>query len=201
MARSCRDWDASYQTSDTPWDSGRPSAELRKLLEEMNIRPCRALELGCGTGTNALFLAQQGFDVTGVDLSPTAIETACRRAQQENLPVQFEQRDLLTWREPAIRWEFLFDRGCYHCLREPTPTPFLDLAERLLAPGGWYISLIGRPDPEEAGGPPRVTEDEIRWELGERFQIVQLRPFRFEDAGGVPGPAGWSVAMRAQDLA
>jgi len=73
-------WDERYQTGDTPWDTGQPSSELQRVLTEDQIGPCAALEIGCGTGTNAVYLAQQGFELTAVDVSPLAVATAQARA-------------------------------------------------------------------------------------------------------------------------
>ena len=64
MLERTRDWHKRYSDKDTPWDSGQPSRELERILEEGWIKPCRVLELGCGTGTNAVYLAQRGFEVT-----------------------------------------------------------------------------------------------------------------------------------------
>ena len=57
-------WDERYEKGETPWDTGQPSSELQRILAEEAIAPCRALELGCGTGTNAVWLAQQGFETS-----------------------------------------------------------------------------------------------------------------------------------------
>ena len=65
-------WEERYRKGETPWDTGHPSTELQRVIREEKIRPCRAIELGCGTGNNAVWLAQQGFDVTAVDLSSLA---------------------------------------------------------------------------------------------------------------------------------
>jgi SAM-dependent methyltransferase len=70
-----RDWNQRYVSGDTPWDSGKPSAELARVVREWNIRPCCILELGCGTGENAVYLAQQGFE-TAFDVAPLAIQQA-----------------------------------------------------------------------------------------------------------------------------
>src|ERR1044072_7675074 len=94
MADKRRDWNESYLTGDTPWDSGIRSRELARVLKEEQILPCRAVELGCGTGTNAIFLAQQGFDVTAIDLSPRGLEQAIRRADEADVEVNFLLGDL-----------------------------------------------------------------------------------------------------------
>jgi methyl halide transferase len=82
-------WNQRYETGSTPWDSGLPSAELCRVIEESNIQPCRVLELGCGTGTNAILLAERGFEVTAVDLSPLAIEQAKRKAAEAGVDVDW----------------------------------------------------------------------------------------------------------------
>jgi hypothetical protein len=74
-------WNERYRDGDRPWDTGQPSAELQQVVSRHAIRPCRALDIGCGTGTNCVWLAQQGFDVTGIDVAPLAIEQANCRAQ------------------------------------------------------------------------------------------------------------------------
>jgi hypothetical protein len=57
-------WDVRYDKGETPWETDRPSSELQRVIAEVPVLPCRAVELGCGTGASAVWLAQQGFDVT-----------------------------------------------------------------------------------------------------------------------------------------
>src|SRR5205809_7658578 len=73
-------WDVHYRSDKPPWETGRPSEELKRVIAEQGIRPCRVVELGCGTGINAIWLAQQGFDVMALDFSPLAIAKAQKRA-------------------------------------------------------------------------------------------------------------------------
>jgi SAM-dependent methyltransferase len=78
------DWNARYVSRDVPWDCGHPSTELRRVVEETDELPRgRLLELGCGTGTNAIYLAQIGFQVTAVDGSSEAIARANARLETE----------------------------------------------------------------------------------------------------------------------
>src|SRR5262245_65285002 len=83
------DWNDRYRDGNLPWDTGRPSPELERLLSRNTIHPCRALEIGCGTGTNSVWLAQQGFDVTSVDVAPLAVERAGQRATSAGVKVRF----------------------------------------------------------------------------------------------------------------
>ena len=70
-----------------PWEIG-PREELVRLVENRRITPCRAIDLGCGTGSNAIFLAQHGFDVTGIDYAASAIEKAKRKADAAKVKVE-----------------------------------------------------------------------------------------------------------------
>jgi SAM-dependent methyltransferase len=66
------DWDMHYQSGKPPWETGQPSAELARVIGEEPIQPGCVIDLGCGSGINAVWLAQQGFDVTAVDFSGRA---------------------------------------------------------------------------------------------------------------------------------
>ncbi len=93
-----------------PWDMG-PREELVQLVESRRITPCRAIDLGCGTGSNAIFLAQHGFDVTGVDYAASAIEKARRKADAAKVAVEFIEDDLTRLRKVKGTFDFLVDYG------------------------------------------------------------------------------------------
>src|SRR5579871_280525 len=105
-------WNDRYETEDLPWDTGFPSTELRRVLRERKLTPCRALDLGCGTGTNSVWLAQQGFEVTGMDFAALAIEQAQERARQAGVNVRFVCGDVLQPPDLGAPFGFFFDRGC-----------------------------------------------------------------------------------------
>ena len=190
-------WDERYRTGDTPWNTGRPDEELRRILAEENIRPCRAVELGCGTGTNALWLAQQGFDVTAVDISPLAVERARERASAAGVAVRFLVADVLEPLALSGPFGFFFDRGCYHVVRRLSVQRYLDTVEHITAPGALALVLAGNARERLDPGPPVVTEEELRTEWGRTFEVVKLREFRFdaELPGGVR-PLAWSCLLR-----
>src|SRR5260221_2220074 len=110
-------WESRYTgTEAPPWDTGRASAELFRRISSAGIAPCRAVELGCGTGTNAVWLAQRGFDVTAVDISPTALERARQRAAAAGVVVRLVAADVTALPDLGPPFEFFFDRGCYHAV-------------------------------------------------------------------------------------
>src|SRR5690242_9818505 len=103
-------WNENYASGESlPWDTGTPDPMLVELIESRAIAPGRTLEVGCGTGTNAIYLAQHGFEVMGVDIAPVAIERA--RARARGL-CRFETIDFLTGAPPGAPFQFVFDRGC-----------------------------------------------------------------------------------------
>lgn len=192
-----RDWNESYREGNLPWDTGKPSSELQRVVSRKAIRPCRALELGCGTGTNSVWLAQQGFDVTGVDVAPLAIEQAEKRAQTAGVQVQYIVSDLFQLSKVGEPYEFFFDRGCYHTIRRKTPDGYARTVARHLAAGALGLILAGNARQPHEPGPPVVTEEQIRNELGVAFKIVELNEFHFDDAPGIPASfLGWSCLVQ-----
>lgn len=175
-------WDAQYLRGDSwHWDTGRPSSELERVLAEYRIAPTHALELGCGTGTNALWLAERGFQVTAVDISQVAIARAREKAAASGTATRFLAGDLCDWSELGGPYHFFFDRGCYHAVRRHDREGYLRSLEKLTFPGALGLLLMGHAgEPEDEIGPPPVREDEIREELGALFEMLHLRPFRFD---------------------
>lgn len=190
------DWDERYRQGTPPWDVGRPSPELVRLIEERIVPRGSVIDLGCGTGADAVFLAKRGFDVTAVDVSPIAIERARSRAEQHDALIRFVLGDALKFGQTAGTFDFVFDRGFYHAIRQTNITGFLDMLWRITRPGTIYLSLSGAPREETDDGPPQVTADQIRNELGRLFEIIELRPIRTEAVTRPEGYPGWSCLMR-----
>jgi len=194
-------WNERYSTRQTPWDSGKHSPELDRVVDERPIKPCRMLEIGCGTGTNAIFLAQRGFAVTAVDVSSLAVDQAHAKAKQAGVNIDFRVADILRGADLGPPFDFVFDRGVYHHLRTIDLWGFLTALSRVTKSGGHYLTLAGnandRSDPEI--GPPRVHAHEICGELNALFELIELREFVFDGIviGGVSvSPLGWSGLFR-----
>jgi len=191
-----RAWNDSYREGCLPWDTGRPSSELQRVVTQHAIHPCRALEIGCGTGTNCVWLAQQGFTVTGVDVAPLAIEKAKHRAEQADVQAEFHAADVLAL--PALKgpFGFFFDRGCYHAVRRSAADKYAPAVARHLAAGARGLVLAGNAREPHEPGPPVVSEEQLRRELGLAFEILDLHEFRFDEAPGVPESfLGWSCLV------
>lgn len=195
------DWDERYREGNTPWDTGLPSSELVAVLDSGVVRVGAAIELGCGTGTNSIYLATRGFAVTAFDFSPRALAAAEEKARRAGVQVRFLQADVTQIPPDAGPCDFVFDRGCYHCVRHIDVAPYVAMVSRLLRPGARMLLLTGNAAETREHGPPGVTEQEIRDELGRQFHVEWLRPFRFDNPPGAEGegPLGWScLLMRRQ---
>lgn len=191
-------WDQAYQGGRRPgWDTGRPSSELVEAVEQGTLKPCRALELGCGSGTNAIFLAQRGFDVTAIDLAPSALAAAEQKAQKEGARVRFLLADVLA--PPKLEpFEFVYDRGCYHGVRRQNAAGYVEALRRLTKPGSRVLILAGNAnEPPPHYGPPRVNEEELRADFSNLFEFESLRETRFDTADpNKKGALAWIVLLR-----
>ncbi len=115
---SQRFYDAKYRFTKPDWDSGLTPPELVAFVDRDRSRG-RALDLGCGTDTNAIYLAQHGFDVTAIDFSPKAIDLAREKAQQVNVKIDFRVGDVTrldNLHEPHEPFDLILDIGCLHGL-------------------------------------------------------------------------------------
>ncbi|NUQ62867.1 MAG: class I SAM-dependent methyltransferase [Pirellulales bacterium] len=189
-------WDAAYRGERAaPWDTGRPSSELARAITSKTVQPGRAVELGCGTGTNAVYLAQQGFQVTAIDIAPTALKLAKEKADQANVKVRWVQADVLN--PPELeRFDFVFDRGCYHGVRRQNAAGYVETVRRLSHPGAKVLIIAGNANETRSGGPPRVREEEIRQDFAEGFEILSLKEMRFDTAeGAAKGALGWAILL------
>ncbi len=196
------DWNARYAGGDLPWDTGAPDEHLVAMVRGGVIAPGRTLEVGCGTGTNALWLAAQGCDVVGVDVSPLAVEQARAKAAAANeRRCRFETLDFLTATPPGGPFDFVFDRGCFHVFDDDgVRAQFAARVAALLAPGGQWLSLVGSTEgPPRDTGPPRRTARDVVAAVEPVLEIVELRAVFFEAKIESPAQA-WVVRARRRDV-
>jgi SAM-dependent methyltransferase len=131
-------YEVMYRYFRAPWDTGARE-ELMLLIERGRIKPCRAIDLGCGTGANAIYLAQKGFDVTGVDYAEAAVKKAQARANETGVQVNFIIDDLTNLRHVAGTFDFLLDYGVLDDLRAHQRELYLRNMLPLTRPGSHYL--------------------------------------------------------------
>ena len=178
MTRTIDEWDQRYRQGELPWDTGQPDPLLVQLIGAGSIAPCRALEVGCGTGTNAIWLAARGFEVVATDVAATAIARAREKAANAKSSVRLELGSCPAGEAP---FELVFDRGCFHVLDEAHErAAFAEAVAAQLAPGGRWLSLIGSTDgPPRDHGPPRRSARDVVTALEPSFEIIRLEDTTF----------------------
>jgi cyclopropane fatty-acyl-phospholipid synthase-like methyltransferase len=133
-----------------PWDSGISPPELLDFLQDH--KPGRALDLGCGTGTNVITLAQYGWQVTGVDFVRRAIKMAFRKAKAADVQVDLRLGDVTKLEGIRGPFDLALDLGCFHSLDRDGKAAYLNNLQRLLSPGGhWLMYGFFRSDSDQGG--------------------------------------------------
>lgn len=200
------DWNENYVSEDLPWDTGEPDPLLVEAIEGGVAPKGRALEIGCGTGTNALWLAAHGFDVLATDFAERAIERAKAKASalQPAPRCSFAVHDFLKDPLPAPGVQLVFDRGCFHVFSEPAEqAEFASRVAQLLAPDGVWLSLIGSTEGPARGeqGPPRRSARELTVAVEPVLRLVTLRAIEF---AGLPGqaapPQAWLLVAKRREV-
>ena len=189
------DWNESYEQEFIPWDSGVPEPMLIQLVESGALPVGRALDVGCGTGTNAIWLAQHGYEVLGVDVAALAIEKA-RGKLPLGLSCRFATLDFLAEEPKGGPFQLVFDRGCFHIFDETADRAKLAAqVAAVLAPDGMWLSLIGSTEgPPREMGPPRRSLRDVADAIEPHLEILSVRSAEFRD---LPEPAmAWICLSR-----
>ncbi len=176
-----------YLLGKSPWDTGVTPPELNEVIQGGQVHPGRALDIGCGTGTNAIYLAQHGFQTMGVDIAALAIIHAKYKARKSGVPVKFYTGDVLKLGKangPAINVpiDFALDIGCFHSLAATQFKSYIDMLLRILRVGGFYLLYAWGPR-KLNGRHLGLMPDEMEDVFGYHFQAIWIR---HGEEGGAP---------------
>jgi methylase of polypeptide subunit release factors len=186
-----------YKEGSTPWDIGKPDFNLVQTVTTTPIAPCKALEIGCGTGDNAIWLSQQNFNVIGIDISEIAIEKAREKVAKTNVTCAFAVLNILKTHVDGAPLGFVFDRGCFHTMDSAEQRQsFAKQVQGHLEENGLWLSLIGSADEQRlTEGPPKRTARDIVSAVEPYFEILSLVSSHFEVH--LPAlPRAWVCLMR-----
>lgn len=140
------------------WDTGISPPELIDFIQDH--KPGRAIDIGCGTGTNVITLARAGWQVTGVDFAPRAIHLAKRKVRDAGCQAELLVSDATILRGITGPYDFALDIGCFHGIPEDGQSKYLRQLERILAPGGfWLLYGFFKPGTNHAG--PGLVEADL----------------------------------------
>lgn len=189
-----------YKSGDTPWDAGQPDFNLIEVVTGNPIRSCKALEIGCGTGDNSVWLAQNHFQVVGVDISDIAVEKAKEKASKANADCGFLCVDFLKEKVEGAPFGFVFDRGCFHSFSSGDDRKrFAQNAAAHLEYAGLWLTLVGNADEVRQGpGPPQRSAQDIVLAVEPLFEILSLQAGLF-GSSQPNAPRAWRCLMRKRD--
>jgi SAM-dependent methyltransferase len=180
-----------------PWNLLHPPKFLVDLVRTGKIRPCDAVDIGCGAGNHTVWLATRGFRMTGLDISPTALQLARRHAREMGVRCHFREEDL-TGDEVRSQgaYDFGMDWEVLHHVFPPRRPTFVRNVHAMLRPGAIHLSVCFSVEDEHFGGigkyrktPLETTlyfssEEEIEQAFATNFDILELRTIEVEGKYG-----------------
>lgn len=178
-----------------PWDIGHPQPEVVRLVEAGELLKGDVLDVGCGTGENALYLAQAGSSVLGIDSSPTAIERARKKAAERGISASFLLHDALDLPTLGRSFDAVLDSGLFHAVWDDAIPRFVEGLRRVLRPGGTYHLLCFSTLEPNWGGPRRVSQAEIRSTFAQGWRIDSIREGTFENLLRPEGVRAWVASI------
>jgi cyclopropane fatty-acyl-phospholipid synthase-like methyltransferase len=165
-----------YWLGMTHWEAGETPQEVREAFLYGGIPPGAALDLGCGTGTNAIYMAMQGRQVIGLDFVPEAIRKARRKAQQAGAgeSARFEVADVTRLDEMELpQCGFALDMGCFHGLSTDGQRGYVAGLVKALVPGGRYMLYTLNPR-KEAGFTFGMKAEDVQAVFSPWFTIERV---------------------------
>ncbi len=159
-----------YWIKNPPWDTGITPPELYRFLRENP--PGRALDLGCGTGTNVITLAKYGWQASGVDIVPRAIRIARRKARREGVEdlTEFSVGDALAPETFQGEYDLILDIGCFHVFPESAAEIYGRNLRAHLAEGGRFLLYVHL---DRGPGPGHGASEAGLEKLGEYLHLIR----------------------------
>lgn len=198
---SKQDFVDAYQGK-PPWDIGKPQAPFVKAADQLTGS---ILDVGCGTGDNALFFAERGHKVTGIDYLERPIALAKQKAKERGLEANFLVMDALHLDELPELFDSAIDCGLFHVFSDEDRARYVAGLASVIKPGG-RLFLLCFSDKEPPGdGPRRISQQDIHRAFADSWQVESIEEARFEtrpDLEGIQfspgGPYAWFCVIRRQ---
>lgn len=180
-------WDKYYRTGDfrKRWHYREPPQELVALLAARAIRPCASLDIGCGAGREAVYLAEHGFRAHGVDLSRAAVRLARARATRAEVKADFRVADVRDLPFRARTFGLVTDRSCLHTLYRWDWPKYGQEVARVMKPGGLLVIRAARTT--AGGGFTHLRPEDLKTYFGRGFRTLGLEKIALvSDSGDLP---------------
>lgn len=188
-----RVYDKASKPSDLMWHSDEPSPFLAKVIAESKTRR-KALDLGCGAGVFSVYMAKAGYDVTGVDFIPKALDIARQHAASEKVSINWVEADLLKW-NPQIQFDLILDSGCLHTIGDKQGFK-RKILEWLTPSGDFILGHFGRRSffDWRPVGPIRRSKQDLEKLFAPE---LKLKAYDARTQENVPMPIGPSVQLQS----
>lgn len=194
-------FEQAYRDAKAPWDIGLPQPSLVEVADQVNGS---VLDVGCGTGENAMFFAARGHDVVGVDYLPSPIERAKKKARERALNVRFAVHDALQLSELRRQFDNVIDCGLFHVFSDEDRDTYVGQLETVTHPGSiLFLLCFSDKEPGDAG-PRRISRDDLKTAFSSNWRLASIDERRFhvrhdfdEIKFSEGGPIAWlAVAFR-----
>ena len=193
-------FEKSYQ-GPAPWDIAGPQPAFVEL-EEVGAIGNSVLDVGCGTGEHAIYLAGRGHEVWGIDFVPVAIERAQAKARGLGLELHFQVGNALELDRLGRTFDTVIDSGLFHVFSDEERPIYVRGLAAVIRPGGSFNMLCFSDSEPPGEGPRRVTQEEIRAAFADGWQVREIRASAFKTASypGAPqfspgGPLAWRASI------
>ena len=190
---------AAYE-GQPPWDLGRPQ---KPFMEDADEITGDVLDTGCGTGDNALFFAQRGQSVLGIDFVEKPLEEARRKAEQLGVQAEFLAMDALKLKELERTFDSVIDCGLFHVFADEDRLPYVEGLAHVVKDGGRVFLMCFSDEEPDGGGPRRISQAELQKAFADGWTIESVTATRFEPNPNADqryfdedGPRAWFAVIR-----
>lgn len=181
-----------YSSGEVPWDDELPPPEIIDSVAA--LKPGKAIDLGCGYGRTAIYLARLGWDVDAIDFIPYAIEEAQRRAENAGVKIQFHLANVLDLNFLTTTYDFGVDVGCCHNMNESELMKYEEQLARLLRSGALFLlfaRIKGSEERNDESGPSGLAEKTILATFADSFKLIWIKRGETEIPDSPIWPSAW----------
>ena len=190
----------TFYAGKPPWDIGKPQKPFVDVADQISGA---VLDAGCGTGNTALFLAERGCKVTGIDFIEEPIQQAKRKAAERGISATFLLKDALTLKDWTERFDNVIDSGLFHVFSDGDRRRYVEGLATVLKPGGRLFLMCFSDEEPGTQGPRRVSEKELHAAFAKGWAIESIEPVQVEVRPDLKdltfsegGPKAWFAVVR-----
>ena len=189
-------WNSLDDLTKSHWEAGSPDHNLIKWFSS-NLLPKTVLEIGCGTGTDSIWMSQQGCVVTATDVSNKVLSEAAKRSIQAGMNIKFVNVDLVEDQLDGV-FDLIYDRGCFHLYNQGSDRlKFVEAVSKLLSPTGTWLSLNASVESWDSSQPGRSakTAGQIIRVVEPVLRVISLKEIWLDNPPN-PSRSGWEIQAK-----